>query len=207
MHWDAYTVFSVVSGVALLALAALFPELSGRQRLGSAAAGVSCGGYGLWVAHQTSGVYFFSIWTFLLPIVVAIGLFASYRGRRNPAMAAPGDPLNYASHLPGPRCAEPVRRAATMCRFCGLDLTAVERPPLPAPMSNISPATDPVVGPLYESVKDVEADILATVADGVPPTEVEAYWRARHSAGQISDDYLSAALRCLQDGPRPQSPS
>lgn len=67
MHWDAYTVFSVISGAILLLGALAAPGVSIGDRLKLAAAGVFFGGYGIYVASQTSGTFYFSVVIFIIP--------------------------------------------------------------------------------------------------------------------------------------------
>lgn len=73
MTWDAYTVFTLISGIALLVLAAA-PGLGARDRLWSVLGGVAFGGYAFYVANQTSGTYYFPVWIFVLPVVAVIYL-------------------------------------------------------------------------------------------------------------------------------------
>lgn len=75
MHWDAYTIFSVLSGVTLVILA-MVPGLSGKDRLWALLGGVAFGGYGIYVANQTSGTFVFPIWVFIIPVVAAIYIAA-----------------------------------------------------------------------------------------------------------------------------------
>lgn len=85
MSWDGYTVFSVVSGVALILLA-LVPDTSFGigARLGSAIGGIAFIAYGIYVANQTSGTYYFPAWIFVIPFVavgyVVLSLVSKARG-------------------------------------------------------------------------------------------------------------------------------
>ena len=67
MHWDAYTAFSVISGVLLIVLAAL-PAETTKNRLASVIAGAAFIAYGIYVAKQSSGTYVFPVYIFLVPI-------------------------------------------------------------------------------------------------------------------------------------------
>lgn len=73
MTWDTYTVFTLLSGIALLAMAAA-PGLGARDRLWSVLGGVAFGAYAFYVAHQTSGTYYFPVWVFVVPVGAVIYL-------------------------------------------------------------------------------------------------------------------------------------
>jgi hypothetical protein len=89
MHWDFYTVAAVASGATLILLAA-FGGDSARHRLIGFAAGAAFAGYGLYVASQTSGTYYFPIVMFVIPIVgivhFAKSLLARSRGPAGPSV-------------------------------------------------------------------------------------------------------------------------
>ncbi|MBL7487284.1 hypothetical protein I6A60_00115 [Frankia sp. AgB1.9] len=55
-----------MSGV-ILAVAAFAPGLSLRERASALAGGVVLIAYGAYVAHQTSGTFYFPIWIFIFP--------------------------------------------------------------------------------------------------------------------------------------------
>ena len=104
MHWDGYTIFSVVSGVALLLTA-----LSPRQRTGTRAwmliGGVGLIGYGIFVASQISGTYYFPMWVFVLPFLLAGRfLFASVGRARgsNASSGLPPSPIQPGTMKPPP---------------------------------------------------------------------------------------------------------
>jgi hypothetical protein len=78
MHWDAYTTFSVLSGIALAACALFARGLSINERLGSVGFGAAFFIYGIWVGHQDSGTYLFPIWVFVIPFAAVIYLVASH---------------------------------------------------------------------------------------------------------------------------------
>lgn len=62
MHWDFFTVLSVLSGIVLIAAALAGPVVGTvRERLGIFAFGVFSFSYGIWVATQSSGFYVFSV--------------------------------------------------------------------------------------------------------------------------------------------------
>ena len=64
MHWSAYEVFSVISGVLLIA-GAMLP--GAPARLGLFLVGAVLIGYGIVVANQSSGFWIFPIWIFIVP--------------------------------------------------------------------------------------------------------------------------------------------
>ena len=71
MRWDLYTASAVASGVLILVAAIVVPRFgTAKDRLLCAAVGGGSVWYGLWVGHQRSGVYFFS----LAPVGIAIGI-------------------------------------------------------------------------------------------------------------------------------------
>jgi hypothetical protein len=77
MHWDGYTVCSVISG-AIVALAAIAGQgLSVQDRLYGLMGGGFFAAYGVFVASQDSGTFFFPIWIFVLPVGAIIYLVAS----------------------------------------------------------------------------------------------------------------------------------
>lgn len=56
MHWDFYTLLSVLSGIVLIAASLAGPAVgTARERLSIFAAGAFSFIYGIWVATQTSG--------------------------------------------------------------------------------------------------------------------------------------------------------
>jgi hypothetical membrane protein len=73
MPWNAYEVFSIISGLVLIA-AAFVPSLSGKDRVWAFVGGVFMAGYGLWVHQQTDGTYYFSVWIFIIPFAAVIYL-------------------------------------------------------------------------------------------------------------------------------------
>lgn len=67
-HWSVYEVFSLISGLGLICCA-LLPRIDLKTRASFAAVGVLMIGYGVYVANQTSGTYFFSVYIFILPVL------------------------------------------------------------------------------------------------------------------------------------------
>jgi hypothetical protein len=68
MHWDGYTVCSVISG-AIVVLAAIAGQgLSIQDRLYGLMGGGFFAAYGVFVASQRSGTFLFPIWIFVLPL-------------------------------------------------------------------------------------------------------------------------------------------
>src|SRR6266581_550200 len=62
MHWDFFTVLSVLSGIVLIAAGLAGPVVgTARERLGIFAFGAFSFAYGIWVATQVSGFYMFSV--------------------------------------------------------------------------------------------------------------------------------------------------
>src|SRR5579862_8582420 len=84
MHWDAYTICSVASGATLVVLAVAGVG-STRERMVSLVAGLAFAAYGIYVAKQTSGTYFFPIYIFVLPIIGIVNLISRLLGKGAPA--------------------------------------------------------------------------------------------------------------------------
>lgn len=107
MHWDGYTIFSVIAGVALLVMAALDSGKL-RSRLWMLLGGAAFIIYGIYVAQQTSGTFVFPVWIFIIPFV-AVGktvLTLVERSRRAGSTApphpqAPGTPQGPVPPPPG----------------------------------------------------------------------------------------------------------
>jgi len=73
MHWDFFTVLSVVSGIVLIAAGLAGPVVGTvQERLGISALGVFSFAYGIWVATQVSGFYLFSVAPAGLAIVIIV---------------------------------------------------------------------------------------------------------------------------------------
>jgi len=89
MNWDGYTVFSVLSGAVLLIGVLAARGLSAKDRLWGFIGGAFFIGYGLYVAGQTSGTFFFPVWIFIIPPAAVIYLVAA-TVRSRPASRQPG---------------------------------------------------------------------------------------------------------------------
>lgn len=70
MHWSGYEVFSVLSGLVLLA-AAFAPRLAPKDRGWAVFGGLFFVGYGVYVANQTSGTFGFPVIIFIIPFLAA----------------------------------------------------------------------------------------------------------------------------------------
>jgi hypothetical protein len=85
MHWDFFTVLSVLSGIVLIAAALAGPVVgTARERLSIFAVGAFSFGYGVWVATQVSGFYMFSV----APAALAVGIIfraVQHAGQKQPA--------------------------------------------------------------------------------------------------------------------------
>lgn len=77
LNWDSYTVFSLLTGLVLVA-AAIVPSLglSAKERILLCLVGCFCAWYGYHVARATSGTYYFSTYIFLVPIVAVVYVVA-----------------------------------------------------------------------------------------------------------------------------------
>ena len=91
-HWDGYTVFSVISGV-LLVVMAVVPGLKPGTRLLYVLGGVGLTAYGIWVAHQTSGTYYFSVYIFLIPVVAVVTFIKAVGGSGTQRRRTLGQPV------------------------------------------------------------------------------------------------------------------
>lgn len=88
MQWDVYTVFSVVSGIAMFAMA-FAPWVSGKERVWAVVAGALLTVFGFFVAAQDSGTWSFPVGIFVIPFVVAAAFARQYfRWRRSQDGAA-----------------------------------------------------------------------------------------------------------------------
>jgi hypothetical protein len=87
MSWSSYEVFSVLSGVAMLAFA-LVPDLSAKDRLYAVAGGVLFVGFGFYVAAQSSGTYYFPMQIFFIPfLVIGMLCYKIYKARTRASIA------------------------------------------------------------------------------------------------------------------------
>jgi hypothetical protein len=100
MHWDFYTVLSVLSGIVLIAAAVGGPVVGTvQERLGIFALGAFSFGYGIWVAAQSSGFYIFSIAPAALAVLVILRA-VQHAGQKKPQAGQPGS--DGATLPPGP---------------------------------------------------------------------------------------------------------
>jgi hypothetical protein len=88
MHWTGYEIFSVLSGLVLLA-ATFAPGLGAKDRGWAVLGGLFFIGYGVYVANQTSGTYEFPVVIFIIPFVAAGYLIYSV-ARRGTGRAGSG---------------------------------------------------------------------------------------------------------------------
>ena len=120
MHWDGYTVFSVISGVALIILGLAPGGLSAKDRIYAIIGGAFFCGYGIYVAKQTSGTFFFPVWIFIIPVVAIGYLVVAALGGTKPRPdgqtrgAAPPPPggSGAATVAPGPAGSRPAAPSA-----------------------------------------------------------------------------------------------
>jgi hypothetical protein len=80
VHWGAYEVFSVLSGLAMVVLAVV-PGIKAKDRMWALIAGALYIGYGIYVANQTSGTFVFPVWIFIIPFGVVIYLVVTLAKR------------------------------------------------------------------------------------------------------------------------------
>jgi hypothetical protein len=109
VHWDAYTVCSVLSGVMLVLFGLLSTGTKARDRLRIIVSGAVLAGYGLYVAHQTSGVFFFGAGIFIIPVLSIVYLVVK----------------TYAAANRGPT--RSAGRAGQQCERCGTAISAPAR--------------------------------------------------------------------------------
>src|ERR1700730_11235987 len=81
MHWGADEIFSVISGLVLLG-AAFVPTDKVSNRLWAAGGGIALIIYGIYVANQTSGTFYFPVWIFVIPFGAAIYIVVSMAKRK-----------------------------------------------------------------------------------------------------------------------------
>lgn len=87
MDWGAYEIFSVLTGLSLLAVAAV-ARADTSTRAWMIGGGLFFAGYGWYVATQTTGTWTFPIWIFVVPFV-AVGYVAVQLYRRADGAAEP----------------------------------------------------------------------------------------------------------------------
>jgi hypothetical protein len=139
MHWDAYTVFSVLSGVVLVATA-FAPGASAKDRLYALAGGAFFIAYGIYAAAQTTGTFVFPIWIFVIPFA-AIAYFvfnAMAKGSQSAAsataMTRPRPSVTSATAPPPPTPRTSVTRPGAV--------SAATSPPPPPPGTPPSAPSD-----------------------------------------------------------------
>lgn len=103
MHWDMYTILSVISG-AILVLGALVLGSDAKERAYGLLGGVAFIAYGIYVAKQTSGRFTFPIAIFILPVGAIIWMLFNWyvnrqerleRSRQVESDAAVGVPSSF----------------------------------------------------------------------------------------------------------------
>ncbi|HEU5354988.1 MAG TPA: hypothetical protein VFU65_11025 [Actinocrinis sp.] len=82
MHWSAYEVFSVISGVILI-IAAFLPHLGFRDRFWAAVGGAGLIAYAIYTGHQIEGTYTFPVIIFVIPFAAAIWLLSRAFGKNS----------------------------------------------------------------------------------------------------------------------------
>jgi hypothetical protein len=71
VHWSAYEVFSILSGIVLIGLA-FTPDEKASNRFWCGIGGIGFIAYAFYVAAQTSGTFYFPVWIFVVPVIGAI---------------------------------------------------------------------------------------------------------------------------------------
>jgi len=90
MHWDFFTVLSVLSGIVLIAASLAGPVMGApRERLTVFGVGAFSFAYGIWVATQTSGFFMFSVAPAALAALVIVRA-VQHAGQKKPAAAPSG---------------------------------------------------------------------------------------------------------------------
>ncbi len=82
MHWTAYEVFSIISGVILI-IGALLPRIRVKDRIWAVVGGGGLIAYAIYTGHQISGVYTFPVIIFVIPFVAAAWLLAQAFRKRS----------------------------------------------------------------------------------------------------------------------------
>lgn len=81
MSWSLYEVFAVLSGIAMVLLSAA-PGLKSKDRAWYLIGGLVFAAYGVFVATQSTGTFYFPIWIFLIPPVAVIYGISQLVGRK-----------------------------------------------------------------------------------------------------------------------------
>ena len=71
MHWGPYEICSVLSGLMCLGANFVDSNMKAKDRMWSVLGGVFFIGFGIYVAQQNSGTYYFSVIIFVLPVLGA----------------------------------------------------------------------------------------------------------------------------------------
>jgi len=82
MHWSAYEVFSVISGIILI-LGSLLPRIRFKDRFWAVVGGVALIAYAIYTGHQISGTYTFPVAIFVIPFAAVIWLLVRAFGKRS----------------------------------------------------------------------------------------------------------------------------
>jgi hypothetical protein len=90
MQWSRYEVFSVISGLIMVA-AGLAVTMPGKDRLAYIGGGAALVGYGCYVAGQDSGTYYFPSAIFFVPIAAVVLAVVKAVGRRRESDAGRQD--------------------------------------------------------------------------------------------------------------------
>jgi hypothetical protein len=152
-HWDGYTVFSVISGV-ILVLMNFTPGLKPGIRITCLVVGIAMAAYGIYVANQTSGTFFFPVYIFVVPVIAVAAVFKAFAGNSNrrPGGAnqlgnrpiarpvATNQAVANASY-PTPATAEPRTTNSTAATRAVTSATGVNPSPPPSPMQAATPVT------------------------------------------------------------------
>jgi hypothetical protein len=89
MHWDGYTVFSVLSGAVVGIGSLVGPKISAKDRIYGCLGGAFFVGYGLYAASQTSGTFVFPVWIFVVPALGVLYMVAKVLGNGHKTSAGP----------------------------------------------------------------------------------------------------------------------
>jgi hypothetical protein len=102
VHWDVYTVFAVLSGVVAM-LGGLAFASRPRDRLWGVLGGAALIAYGVYVAGQTSGTYYFPVQMFVIaPVGVAALVWHWFTTSAVAARNRPTGPPRTSAHAPPP---------------------------------------------------------------------------------------------------------
>ena len=71
MDWDGYAVFSVITGIGCILLGTFAKDVSNKSRIWAVLGGLIFVGYGIHMADQDSGKYYFPVFIFVLPFGLA----------------------------------------------------------------------------------------------------------------------------------------